>query len=59
MAESEKVTARLFLRSGQTVVFQCDKLSVKKGPLGLQSISWEGAIDAPIYISVDDVVAVQ
>lgn len=56
-----KVLARLFLRSGQTLEFRCTKLTTKKDRLTgtLIGVDWTGGVNAPLYLDVADIVAVQ
>lgn len=56
-----KVEVKLFLRTGQTIEFRADKVVTKRNTFdgSLQEIEWFGAVGAPIYLDLSDVVAVQ
>lgn len=57
---SKKVIAVIYLKSGQTIRFPADKVGTSKSAMtgDLLEVRWENAINAPLYIDLEQVAAV-
>lgn len=56
----DKMSIRVFLKSGAEFTIKCDKFVVKKNGLGaVTGLEWEGATEnAPVHINFEQVAAV-